>query len=104
MYFPDDEENESGNEDEGAATEGDGGNAANAEDSDKKTEKVEKDSKPENDIKPNSSTNKAILENPNIDNPYLRAATLPKRAKPDPVLLVAATAAANISTTSQNHS
>lgn len=40
-----------------------------------------KEEKPELDIKPNSNTNKAILENPNIDNPYLRAATLPKRSK-----------------------
>ncbi|KAH8354742.1 hypothetical protein KR084_005903 [Drosophila pseudotakahashii] len=40
-----------------------------------------KEEKPELEIKPNSTTNKAILENPNIDNPYLRAATLPKRAK-----------------------
>ncbi|KAH8373790.1 hypothetical protein KR009_005544, partial [Drosophila setifemur] len=40
-----------------------------------------KEEKPELEIKPNSSTNKAILENPNIDNPYLRAATLPKRSK-----------------------
>lgn len=40
-----------------------------------------KEEKPELEIKPNSTTNKAILENPNIDNPYLRAATLPKRSK-----------------------
>ncbi|XP_030377957.1 transcription initiation factor TFIID subunit 8 [Scaptodrosophila lebanonensis] len=40
-----------------------------------------KEEKPELEIKPNSTTNKAILENPNIDNPYLRAATLPKRPK-----------------------
>ncbi|KAH8281270.1 hypothetical protein KR018_005077, partial [Drosophila ironensis] len=44
-----------------------------------------KDDKHELEIKPNSSTNKAILDNPNIDNPYLRAATLPKRAKFIPV-------------------
>ncbi|KAH8267252.1 hypothetical protein KR026_004265 [Drosophila bipectinata] len=41
-----------------------------------------KEDKNEIEIKPNSTTNKAILENPNIDNPYLRAATLPKRSKP----------------------
>ncbi|EDW29677.1 GL14948 [Drosophila persimilis] len=40
-----------------------------------------KEDKQELEIKPNSTTNKAILENPNIDNPYLRAATLPKRTK-----------------------
>ncbi|KAH8288140.1 hypothetical protein KR054_003276 [Drosophila jambulina] len=43
-----------------------------------------KEEKPELEIKPNSTTNKAILENPNIDNPYLRAATLPKRSKTGP--------------------
>ncbi|XP_068151669.1 transcription initiation factor TFIID subunit 8 isoform X1 [Drosophila tropicalis] len=43
-----------------------------------------KEEKPELEIKPNSTTNKAILENPNIDNPYLRAATLPKRSKSGP--------------------
>ncbi|XP_039499597.1 transcription initiation factor TFIID subunit 8 [Drosophila santomea] len=43
-----------------------------------------KEEKPELEIKPNSTTNKAILENPNIDNPYLRAATLPKRSKIGP--------------------
>lgn len=62
-----------------------------------KETKSEKEMKPENDIKPNSTTNKAILENPNIDNPYLRAATLPKRAKPDPALLVAAATASSTS-------
>ncbi|XP_017469908.1 PREDICTED: transcription initiation factor TFIID subunit 8-like isoform X4 [Rhagoletis zephyria] len=72
----DNDENESGNEEDG--------------DGEMKTDaKSDKEPKPENDIKPNSTTNKAILENPNIDNPYLRAATLPKRAKPDPALLVA---------------
>ncbi|KAI8122840.1 Transcription initiation factor TFIID subunit 8 [Lucilia cuprina] len=90
----DDEENESGNEEESAGNEGGGGNngsgGASAEESEKKSEKTDKDTKPDNDIKPNSSTNKAILENPNIDNPYLRAATLPKRAKPDPILLATA--------------
>lgn len=56
--------------------------SGNEEDSeDNKLEKNEKDTKIEADIKPNSSTNNAILNNPNIDNPYLRAATLPKKAK-----------------------
>ena len=57
--------------------------SAPAETKTKTETKSEKDaaSKPESDIKPNSSTNKAILENPNIDNPYLRAATLPKKSK-----------------------
>ncbi|XP_061389378.1 transcription initiation factor TFIID subunit 8 [Musca vetustissima] len=67
--------------------EGSGSGGGNDE-PEKKTEKPEKEVKPENDIKPNSTTNKAILENPNIDNPYLRAATLPKRTKPDPLAAV----------------
>lgn len=85
--FADDEENESGNEEDGV----DG-----AENN--KQEKSEKEIKIENsNLKPNSSINKAILDNPNpnIDNPFLRAATLPKRAKPDPLLLAATMAAAN---------
>lgn len=63
-----------------------------------KQDKSDKEIKLENaNIKPNSSINKAILDNPNpnIDNPFLRAATLPKRAKPDPLLLAATMAAAN---------
>lgn len=48
---------------------------------DDKSEQQENDQKNEMDIKPNSSTNNAILNNPNIDNPYLRAATLPKKNK-----------------------
>lgn len=79
------DENESGNEEDGV----DGGD---------KQEKTDKEIKIENaNIKPNSSINKAILDNPNpnIDNPFLRAATLPKRAKPDPLLLAATMAAAN---------
>lgn len=64
-----------------------------------------KEEKPELEIKPNSTTNKAILENPNIDNPYLRAATLPKRSKigPTPGIMSgrsAATAAPTIPTPS----
>ncbi|XP_055376757.1 transcription initiation factor TFIID subunit 8 [Condylostylus longicornis] len=59
-----DNENESGNEEEN-------------EEKGEKEIKIE----PEQQIKPNSSTNNAILNNPNIDNPYLRAATLPKKAK-----------------------
>lgn len=73
MYLLDDNEGESGNEDEG--------------ESEVKTEKVEPEVKPEQEIKPNSTTNNAILNNPNIDNPYLRAATLPKKARPDPSLV-----------------
>ncbi|TMW48987.1 hypothetical protein DOY81_005931, partial [Sarcophaga bullata] len=79
----DDEDNESGNEEESGGNEGGGAGGVSAEETEKKSDKSDKETKPENDIKPNSSTNKAILENPNIDNPYLRAATLPKRAKPD---------------------
>ncbi|EDW06855.1 transcription initiation factor TFIID subunit 8 [Drosophila mojavensis] len=55
------------------------------EDGDSENEELDgdksKEEKLELEIKPNSTTNKAILENPNIDNPYLRAATLPKRSK-----------------------
>lgn len=55
------------------------------EDGDSENEELDgdksKEDKLELEIKPNSTTNKAILENPNIDNPYLRAATLPKRSK-----------------------
>ncbi|EDV95426.1 transcription initiation factor TFIID subunit 8 [Drosophila grimshawi] len=55
------------------------------EDGDSENEELDghksKEEKPELEIKPNSTTNKAILDNPNIDNPYLRAATLPKRSK-----------------------
>lgn len=90
----DDDENESGNEEDNGGSGGDGNGGSNGE-SEKKSEKTEKDIKPENDIKPNSTTNKAILENPNIDNPYLRAATLPKRTKPDPILLVTTTTGVN---------
>lgn len=39
------------------------------------------DDKKELEIKPNSTTNNAILNNPNIDNPYLRAAALPKKPR-----------------------
>uniref|UniRef100_A0A1A9WTD5 Transcription initiation factor TFIID subunit 8 n=1 Tax=Glossina brevipalpis TaxID=37001 RepID=A0A1A9WTD5_9MUSC len=92
----DDDENESGNEEDNGGSGGDGNGGSNG-DSEKKPEKTEKDIKPENDIKPNSTTNKAILDNPNIDNPYLRAATLPKRTKPDPILLVAAATGINSS-------
>ncbi|XP_013108241.1 transcription initiation factor TFIID subunit 8 isoform X3 [Stomoxys calcitrans] len=85
----DEDDNESGNEEEGASNDNGGGSgSAGGDEPEKKSEKTEKETKPENDIKPNSTTNKAILENPNIDsisNPYLRAATLPKRAKPDPL-------------------
>jgi len=59
------DENESGNDEEGENQEGKG-------------ESKEKGN-PDLEIKPNSVTNKAILENPNIKSPYLRAATLPKR-------------------------
>lgn len=59
-----DNENESGNEDE------DG------------------DDKKELEIKPNSTTNNAILNNPNIDNPYLRAAALPKKPKKSNIPLI----------------
>lgn len=59
--------------------------AEDGEEGDSENEEMEgdksKEEKPELEIKPNSTTNKAILENPNIDNPYLRAATLPKRSK-----------------------
>lgn len=84
----DDDENESGNEEDG----GDGGESSTKQD------KAEKEIKIDNsNIKPNSSINKAILDNPNpnIDNPFLRAATLPKRSKPDPLLLAATMAAAS---------
>ncbi|ALC48860.1 Taf8 [Drosophila busckii] len=50
-------------------------------DSDNEEVDGDKSKELELEIKPNSATNKAILENPNIDNPYLRAATLPKRSK-----------------------
>lgn len=63
------DENESGNEDE------DG------------------DEKKEMEIKPNSTTNNAILNNPNIDNPYLRAAALPKKPKKSSIPLVTPTSA-----------
>ncbi|XP_055846784.1 transcription initiation factor TFIID subunit 8 isoform X3 [Episyrphus balteatus] len=66
-----DNETESGNEDDG---------------DDNKSEKQEKDPKVETEIKPNSTTNNAILNNPNIDNPYLRAATLPKKPKVEQIL------------------
>jgi len=61
------DENESGNEDE------DG------------------DEKKELEIKPNSTTNNAILNNPNIDNPYLRAAALPKKPKKSNIPIVTPT-------------
>ncbi|XP_064536474.1 transcription initiation factor TFIID subunit 8 [Drosophila montana] len=64
-------------EDVPSKEEGEEGDSENEElDGDKS-----KEEKPELEIKPNSATNKAILDNPNIDNPYLRAATLPKRSK-----------------------
>lgn len=88
LIFEDEDDNESGNEEESGGNEGVGAGGGSAEETEKKSDKSEKEPKPENDIKPNSSTNKAILENPNIDNPYLRAATLPKRTKLDSVLLV----------------
>lgn len=88
--FLDDDENESGNDEEGGSNDNGGGSGSGGvtDEAEKKSEKPEKEVKPENDIKPNSTTNKAILENPNIDNPYLRAATLPKRTKPDPLAAV----------------
>ncbi|KAH8387478.1 hypothetical protein KR093_007290 [Drosophila rubida] len=63
-------------EDAPSKEDGEEGDSENEDDVDKS-----KEEKLELEIKPNSTTNKAILENPNIDNPYLRAATLPKRAK-----------------------
>lgn len=64
--------------------------SANEEENDEpKVEKpLEKEIKPDTEltsqVKPNSATYKnAILNNPNIDNPYLRAATLPKKIKSD---------------------
>ncbi|XP_075157577.1 transcription initiation factor TFIID subunit 8-like [Haematobia irritans] len=82
----DEDDDEEGEEEAASNDNGGGSGSGGADESEKKADKTEKESKPENDIKPNSTTNKAILENPNIDsisNPYLRAATLPKRAKPD---------------------
>ncbi|XP_060661606.1 transcription initiation factor TFIID subunit 8 [Drosophila nasuta] len=66
-------------EDAPSKEDGEEGDSENEDDGDKS-----KEEKLELEIKPNSTTNKAILENPNIDNPYLRAATLPKRAKLNP--------------------
>lgn len=60
----------------------DGNESCNEDDGDEsKSEQQEKEKKTDVEIKPNSATNNAILNNPNIDNPYLRAATLPKKPK-----------------------
>ncbi|XP_037936497.1 transcription initiation factor TFIID subunit 8 [Teleopsis dalmanni] len=67
----DNDENESGNE-----FDGDG--------------EIKNEQEPKPDAsKPTSTVHKAIMENPNIDNPYLRTATLPKRSKSDALPLLA---------------
>lgn len=60
-----------------------GSESCNEDDGDesKSEQQEQKDKKTDVEIKPNSATNNAILNNPNIDNPYLRAATLPKKPK-----------------------